>query len=112
MKFVIYTGIFFYSLFHLNAYAWDNHSFATRTALSVLPEVQSLGRVKVESLEEFLVSVQAKLPAVLEEEEQWARKNVPEYPARPDSLRFLQGKGGARAPFMGALRVNPRMPLA
>ena len=44
--------------FHLsNAMAWENHGFGTYATLSSMPEVQKLGKVKVETLDEFLQAV-------------------------------------------------------
>lgn len=86
----------------------------TWQALSVLPELKSAAPVKVERLESFLVAEQAGLEKLLQQEEDWARTNVPVYPARPNALVFRADGEPAllRQRFIAALRINPDMKLA
>lgn len=67
--------------------------------------------VQVESLESFLASEDKALASLLQQEEQWARENVAEYPPRPPALAYRSG--GGRSGFVAALRINPqsRLPL-
>jgi hypothetical protein len=93
------------------AQAWSNHTLGTREALSVLPAARE--PVTVESLESYLRSQATALEALLDEEERWARRDLPGYPARPEALAFRAGGGaeGMRARFLAALRVNPEARL-
>jgi hypothetical protein len=97
------------------ALAWSNHALGTRPALAALPEMAALPPVRVETLDGFLADQALALEAVLEQEEQWARTHVPNYPARPDVLRFRTA--GAASPaelrqrFVAAARINPASKL-
>lgn len=99
------------------ALAWSSHTLITWQALEVMPEVKQ-ARVKVEKLETFLLAEGAKLQGLLSEQEQWARSNLPSYPARPDALAFKSAPtdssdpAGLRSRFLQALRLNPESRLA
>mgnify|MGYP003381439764 CR=1 FL=1 len=48
----------------------------------------------MESLEAFVTAEAAALEKLLDEQEAWARQNVPAYPQRPDALRFTAAGAG------------------
>jgi len=95
------------------SYSWSNHALGTWQALSVLPEVKSAAPFKVERLETFLAAEGVALEKLLQQEEAWARANVPVYPARPDALTFRSSGAPAefRQRFISALRINPEIKL-
>jgi hypothetical protein len=97
-----------------NAWAWSIHGVATFQSLRDLPEVARAPQVRVESIEEFLLANQSALSQLLDAEEKWAKRNLPEYPALPDALKFVPGGTGAelKTKFLRALRINPTAPLA
>ncbi len=102
------------TLLAASAGAWSNHALCTWQALSVLREFAGAAPVKVERLETFLAAEAAGLEGLLQQEEQWARKNVPSYPARPDTLAWRAAPAppaelGQR--FRAALRINPEARL-
>ena len=96
--------------FVASAGAWSNHALCTWQALSVLREFAGASPLEVERLETFLAAEAAGLEQLLQQEEQWARKNVPSYPARPEALTF-RAAGASPAElaqrFRAALRINP-----
>ncbi|MDR3453609.1 MAG: hypothetical protein P4L96_12565 [Rhodoferax sp.] len=97
------------------AAAWSDHALGTWQALAALPAIAGAPPVTVESLDTFLAAEDQGLQALLEQEEQWARRNVPVYPPRPDALQFKAGGPPAtrRQRFVAALRINPdcQLPL-
>ncbi len=97
------------------AYPWSEHAIFTRHALLAMPEVEGAAAVPAETLESFLNKEAAGIESILAEEESYARANLMDYPARPDSLAFkADGKDDVRTRFLRALRVNPesKIPLA
>lgn len=95
------------------AQAWSGHTLLTWQALGMLPEVAQ-ARVKVERLESFIAAEGAGLEKLLQEQEQWARTNIANYPARPDSLAFKADgdTASARQRLLQALRLNPQSRVA
>lgn len=95
------------------ALPWSNHALDTWQALSVMPEVTSAPPLKVERLETFLAAESVALEALLQQEEAWARANVPAYPPRPEALAFRSSRSPAelRQRFVGAVRINPDLKL-
>lgn len=97
------------------ALAWSGHTLLTWQALSGMPEIAG-AKVKVESIENFLAAEQNNLVRLLEEQEQWARANVPNYPPQPEALAFKAADPSAKAElrlrFLQALRLNPQSKLA
>ncbi len=92
------------------ALAWSNHALGTWPAMAALPEVAQAAPVPAESLERFLAAQGDKLVALLAQEEQWARQQVPNYPPLPDALRFRTDQASPaqlRERFIEALRLNP-----
>ena len=100
-------------IFTLPAAAWSNHALGTWQALSNLLAPGRIAAVRVESLASFLNAEGHSLESLLQQEEKWARINVPEYPQRPDNLRFQSSKDAKlnRQRFLAALRVNPQAKL-
>lgn len=99
----------------LPAAAWSNHALGTWQALSSVLAPGKTAAVKVESLEHFLQAEGRALESVLQQEEQWARTTVPEYPNRPDKLAYQSGADAVqnKQRFIAAIRINPhaRLPL-
>jgi hypothetical protein len=97
----------------LPAAAWSNHALGTWQALSSLLAPGRTPDVHVESLGSFLSAEGNALESLLQQEEQWARMNVPEYPQRPDNLRYRFSNDAKqnRQRFMAALRINPKSKL-
>ncbi len=97
------------------ALAWSNHALGTRPALEALPMFAALPPVPAETLEAFLAAEATRLEAVLDEQERWARAQVPGYPPRPDALRFTAaGAADAaelRRRFLAAVRIAPDVRL-
>ncbi|MFZ6045619.1 phospholipase [Pseudomonas sp. CR3202] len=95
------------------ALAWSNHALGTALALASLPQVKDAPAVEVESLESFLEEEGVALEQFLDEQEEFFRDNLPDYPPRPDDLRWIPTHGGDhRRAFLMALRVNPEIKLA
>lgn len=95
----------------LTALAWSNHSLGSQLALQTLPELQR--SLNYESLEAFLGDQAPAIEQLLDEQERFARAHFPDYPQRPDALRFnAAAQGDARTAFLRALRVNPEVRLA
>ena len=88
----------------------------TAVALGELPELRAAAPVAVEPIERFVQDQAGALEKLLAQEEQWARANVPSYPARPDALAFKAGPAASpaefRQRFIAALRLNPQSRLA
>jgi len=93
-------------------FAWSNHSYYSKEALSVMPEVTSAENIKVEKLEDFLKKESASLTALLKEQDIFLKKTYSVYPSTPESLKF-DGKntGNIRINFLKAIRVNPDIKL-
>lgn len=97
----------------LSAQAWSNHSLGSQLALQGLPELQRT--LRYEPLDAFLEAQAPAIEALLDEQEAFARNHFPDYPARPDALRFSAEATTAenrRSAFLHALRVNPEIRLA
>lgn len=95
----------------LSALAWSNHSLGSQLALQGLPPLQR--SLNYEPLEIFLDDQAPAIEQLLDEQEGFARASFPDYPARPDALRFsATATGDKRHTFLQALRVNPQIRLA
>ena len=97
----------------LSALAWSNHALGSQLALQALPELQR--SLSYEPLEAFLDAQAPAIEQLLDEQEAFAREHFPDYPARPDALRFEAASTPPeqhRAAFLQALRVNPQIRLA
>ena len=97
------------------AYAWSNHALGTRPALASMAELGALPPVPAESLADYLAADARGVASLLAQEEAWARRNVAQYPPRPDALAFA-AQGTSRdalvARFAAATRINPQSRLA
>lgn len=100
------------TLFSTPADAWWNHFLFNRPALEVMPELGSAPKVKVESLEDFLLKEQDKLIPLMRDMEKEANLNYDKSAPLPEALVF---KGGDRKTirnhFLRALRLNTGTPL-
>ncbi|MCY1275615.1 hypothetical protein D9M68_441490 [compost metagenome] len=95
------------------ALAWSAHALGTALALADLAQIKDAPPVEVESLESFLEEEGVALEQLLDEQEEFFRDNLPDYPARPDDLRWIPThRGDRRRAFLMALRVNPEIKLA
>src|ERR1700739_4209767 len=94
----VYINLFWImGLNALSAHAWDDHAVVTSIALSSFEKLNGVAKVPAESFESFLMAEQSKLPEVLENEEQWARKNITQYLPRPDKLKFVVSNNSKEA---------------
>lgn len=115
LKFKYYSSlicIFSLILFTTPAEAWWNHFLFNRPALEAMPELVSAPKVKVESLEDFLLKEQDKLIPLMRDMEKEANLNYDKSAPLPETLSF---KGGDRKTirnhFLRALRLNTGTPL-
>lgn len=101
------------SIVALPAAAWSNHALGTWQALSGTLASDKTADVRVESLASFLHTEGRALESLLQQEEQWARANVPEYPQRPDNIDYRSTPDAAQntKKFIAALRINPHAKL-
>ncbi len=97
------------ALLTTNASAWQQHTLISYPVLKTMPEVASAPKVKVETLEEFVIAEQKGLETFLANDEAWLRENAPHYLPRPDALAFKAGGDTADITmrFIHAIRVNP-----
>jgi len=96
-----------------NALAWSNHSLGSQLALQNLPQLQRT--LTYEPLQAFLDAQAPAIEQLLDEQEAFARAHFPDYPPRPNDLRFEAASSlpeQRRAEFLQALRVNPQIRLA
>ncbi len=92
-----------------SAIAWEHHPLFTGPVISTMTQVTGAGPATATSLKTFLVAVEPELVALLNDEETWARTNMPSYLPRPDALAF-QATGTPNDiadRFFKAIRVNP-----
>ncbi len=83
----------------------------TKPVLSTMAEVTGASPATAVSLKAFLIAVEPELVTLLNDEETWARTNMPSYKARPDALAF-QATGipdDICDRFFRAIRVNPNI---
>lgn len=97
----------------LPAAAWSNHALGSWQALSGILATEKTAGVRAESLESFLQAEARSLEQVLQQEEQWAKANVTEYPQQPGHLSFRAGSDARqnRQRLTAALRINPHAKL-
>ena len=92
------------------AAAWSNHYLFNRAALEPIPELAT--KVKVESLEDFLLKEKEGLVALMAQIESDAKLSYAKAAPQPEALAFKGGDAGTiRNNFLRALRVNPNTPL-
>jgi len=98
-------------LWSTSAAAWSDHTLCTWYAIDGMPELAGQ-QVIAEPLSHFLQMESHALPALLDQEEIWARRQLPDYAPRPDGLRFHFGPDAAlQHEFLVALRINEAMPM-
>lgn len=108
MKFVF----IFVLVFTLPVYSWNNHFLGTYLALKENPEIANAKPVKVESFQSFVNKQAPELERLLDSIEKEAQQIVPNYPPRPDSLRFnASDKQNQAVRVLRALRLNPESKL-
>jgi hypothetical protein len=99
----------------VSAFAWSEHNILGYFAIARMPEIENAPAVPAESLESFLAKESEGLAKLLEEEEKWARKNLPGYPVRPQAFAMSADAAGRtlKTRFLQDLRINPdsRTPL-
>ncbi|MBF0207325.1 MAG: hypothetical protein HQK53_10595 [Oligoflexia bacterium] len=110
----IIFSMLFAILFTVSSNAWDNHTEITYLALKDEVAIANID-VATESLNSFLEKEQAHLPIILEEVENWAKINVPNYPPTPEDIKF-KFKFNTNRPhsqlvkeFLYGIRVNPQL---
>lgn len=92
---------------------WSVHYLFNRTALEALPEIANAPKVKVESLEDFLLKEKDGLILEMAQIEKDAQKaELNKAAPLPEALLFKGGDAKTiRANFLRALRVNPQTPM-
>ncbi|MCE9600465.1 MAG: hypothetical protein K8S54_21080, partial [Spirochaetia bacterium] len=93
--------------------AWSEHNMLGYYGMRNMPELRDAPPVAVETLDSFLLKEKAGLEKLLEAEEDWAVKNIANYPARPRDLKFSPESQNLKADFFTALRMHPgsKVPL-
>lgn len=105
--FVVLFFLIFFPIF-----SWTNHFFGTYLSLKVMPEIAGAKQVKAESFKSFVNKEAEKLEKLLAEIETEAQEKIPNYPARPDSLKFSAADPKDRdIRVLRALRLNPNIKL-
>lgn len=108
------SQIFFLILIQMtaNLFAWSNHSLCTYVVTKEMPELQKADLVEVETLEAFLAKEKEGLAEILNQEEEYMKKNIPFYPTLPDEINFAKSKEiDIVKSFLYAIRVNPKSKL-
>jgi len=95
-----------------SGFAWENHTQLSDLALESATWASAFATV--ESLDSFLDADRARLGTVLATVEKNARQDYPRYMPLPPALAFDTAALGLslRATFVGALRINPNLPLS
>lgn len=90
-------------------YAWREHSLGTYPALRIDEELSKAKKVKVESLESFLLSEEDSLISFLDEKDKLYSAQFPSYPLLPAELKLKKGNSKAeiKKKFLMAIRINP-----
>jgi hypothetical protein len=113
LKSIIILQVIFCIFFLQPLFSWTNHFIVSHYSLLALPEIQSAKPVKVESFDTFLAKEAVGLATLLDEQEDYARANIENYPPRPNSLKFNPtDKKNLRKNFLQAVRLNPNIKLA
>ncbi|MDX1959860.1 MAG: hypothetical protein SFU98_14915 [Leptospiraceae bacterium] len=99
-------------LISLPVLSWTNHFIVSYYSLLSMQEIQTAKPVVVESLDNFVKKEAAGLAKLLEEQEEYARKNFPNYSPRSNDLKFDPTSKNLKKSFLESLRVNPNIKLA
>ncbi len=100
-------------LLSLSANAWEQHALIAQPVFANMEELSSADSVRVTSIEEFLMLSELYLEELLQQEEQWAIKNLDFYDPLPEALTF-QASGDEediRLRYIEAIRINPQAKL-
>ncbi|MFZ5629395.1 MAG: phospholipase [Spirochaetota bacterium] len=114
MKIIRLTAAFIagVALLATSVHPWSNHYLFNREALAALPEIADAPKVKVESLEDFLLKEQAGVSELLAKVEKEAKESYAKKAPLPEALAFKGGDASnIRANFLRAIRINPGTPL-
>lgn len=100
------------ALLATSVHPWSNHYLFNREALAALPEIADAQKIKVESLEDFLLKEQAGISELLAKVENEAKESYAKKAPLPEALAFKGGDASnIRANFLRAIRINPGTPL-
>lgn len=110
---------FFSSFFCSISYGWSGHGILFSYVLDDLLRSDSKAslvlqeQILPETLEDFLKDTQQDLPLVLDNVEQWSRKNEPAYRPVPNALTYRPEtcRNSLEFCFRQAIRINPSVPL-
>ncbi len=96
-------------------YTWQHHPLFTRLVAESMPEVKNANPVPVETLEQFLLAEGQNIAQVLQDVENWAKKNITMYAPCPENLLFTPSNDPTenKLRFFNAIRINPhtKIPL-
>ncbi len=70
------------------SFGWANHTLISQGMLESMPEVAQAKKVKVESIENFLLATEDQLVTFLAKEELWMKHNLFHYAPLPSALAF------------------------
>ncbi|GAB4427716.1 MAG: hypothetical protein OHK0011_09720 [Turneriella sp.] len=100
------------ALLATSVHPWSNHFLFNRDALDALPELAQAPKVRVETLEDFLLKEQQGLGELLAKIESEAKETYAKQAPQPEALAFKGGDAKSiRKNFLRALRINPNTPL-
>lgn len=107
-------AIFLFGLPPAPLHAWGEHALGSYPALEAMAELKDAPAVPVESLEQFLAAESEAIARTLAQEEERARRMIPEYPPLPDALRYdaATPANQRKERFIAAIRINQRSKLA
>ncbi|WGL59272.1 hypothetical protein QEJ31_12140 [Pigmentibacter sp. JX0631] len=110
-----YIAIIYSFIFCSTSYAWKNHALITEYAIEKTNILSNKSIVKTESLENFLNTTYAQIPAVLNKVDLWAidksqHNNFIYFPV-PNDLKFSSVAGDPKIveKFLVSLRINPTL---
>lgn len=99
--------------FSFTVKAWSEHPLLAYPVLNSIPDLVSKEPVNAISLLAFLQKEEKGLEKFLNEYEDWARQNIPNYSPLPDALRFRYSgdSNDLIKRFLYAIRLNPNAKL-
>ncbi|NCN10603.1 MAG: phospholipase [Leptospira sp.] len=109
MKQKVALSLIVFLTFQTILYAWGEHSLGTYPSLRADQNLLNEKKVKIESLEAFLIAEEDSLAAFLEDKDKTYSTQFASYPLLPNELKFKKGFGKAelKTKFLMALRINP-----
>lgn len=108
-KFRFLIAISFFFAISFNLKSWSEHPLLINQVLKDMPHLQEMDSIEVKSLVRFLIEEEQRLEVFFANQEEWARKNLPDYAPRPDELTF-RATGNEEdiiQRFLYAVRLNP-----